>query len=512
MVNVRGFFAVTWECHFLSLFSTDYFLWGEHTMSDSTQLLRQAAALAKSGQRDEARRLIVQVLRTDNQNVTAWWGLANITSSVNERGMALKQVLRLHPDHEQARTMLEQLTADFPSDVYFEEQPLQPPPPQQYARQPTTSDAYSERPTDRSNDRDNEQRAFPSLLFVIGLLVLGLVFFAALNGMALLLPLLLLIGVVIGGLMIIVRERHHSHLNLSMIVAGVCVVLALIFIGGLLSDSDDSVGGGGTGSSSGGYDIVFSSTRDTSGLFNEYELYVMQEDGSNVRRLTHSAGDDHGAVVSNDGRRIVFVSERSKSNPGDCYVMDIDGSDPYELDDSCGGRAWSPDDRRVVFLQGFWPTDICFVDVNPNAERECFSTGLDMEWDVAWSPDDLIAVRTEDDEIYVMHTDGTQSRLLLEEARWLDWSPDGRHIAFSGTKSRGEGIWVANADGSNARQLTYNKDFVPQWSPDGRQIAFSSNRDGNGEVYVMNADGSNVRRLTVNTFSDWGPSWVPHSN
>jgi len=68
------------------------------------------------------------------------------------------------------------------------------------------------------------------------------------------------------------------------------------------------------------------------------------------------------------------------------------------------------------------------------------------------------------------------------------------------------------ADGSEARDVTPGwpgENGVPTWSPDGTRIAFSSNRDGNGEIYVMNADGSTAVDITNTTTDEWKPSWGP---
>jgi TolB protein len=69
-------------------------------------------------------------------------------------------------------------------------------------------------------------------------------------------------------------------------------------------------------------------------------------------------------------------------------------------------------------------------------------------------------------------------------------------------------IYLVNADGSEAKNLTDNKfqNISPAWSPDGKRIAFSSDRDGDLNVYVMGADGKNVTRLTRD-HTDRLPSW-----
>ncbi|MCC7451829.1 MAG: PD40 domain-containing protein [Anaerolineae bacterium] len=108
-------------------------------MTDIDQTLRQAASLAKSGQREQARGLILDILRTSPNHVVAWWGLANITTSAEERSQALHQVLRLQPDHSRAQEMLARLSV--PSKPDFEELPLAPDSPPT----PTTSRRFRSR-------------------------------------------------------------------------------------------------------------------------------------------------------------------------------------------------------------------------------------------------------------------------------------------------------------------------------------------------------------------------------
>jgi Tol biopolymer transport system component len=105
------------------------------------------------------------------------------------------------------------------------------------------------------------------------------------------------------------------------------------------------------------------------------------------------------------------------------------------------------------------------------------------------------------------------------------WSPTAEQIAFISNDSRDDEIWVIHRDGTNAQQLTdsnevYNsreigKDtFVPEinghpsWSPDGSQIVFWSNRTGHRQIWVMNADGSHLYTLSTTSYDDWNPIWI----
>lgn len=88
--------------------------------------------------------------------------------------------------------------------------------------------------------------------------------------------------------------------------------------------------------------------------------------------------------------------------------------------------------------------------------------------------------------------------------------PSGQ-LAFSTGRDGNQQIYVMNADGSGARNVSNSagNDYAPAWSPGGQQIAFHSSRDGNDEIYVMDADGSNQRRLTENDWHDREPVWSP---
>jgi hypothetical protein len=78
-------------------------------------------------------------------------------------------------------------------------------------------------------------------------------------------------------------------------------------------------------------------------------------------------------------------------------------------------------------------------------------------------------------------------------------SPNGNHIVFVSRDQYLNGdVWVANRDGSDARPLTMYEgpDDQPTWSPDGSRIAFRSARSGHSDIWVMNANGTNAVNVT----------------
>ncbi len=108
----------------------------------------------------------------------------------------------------------------------------------------------------------------------------------------------------------------------------------------------------------------------------------------------------------------------------------------------------------------------------------------------------------------------TDRRKILGSTLWdqnAALSPDGSRLAFESNRAGSPEIWVADASGTNARQLTSINDLTasPQWSPDGGQIAFSANAGGMTDVYVVPAEGGPSLRLTHDGLENLQPVWSP---
>ena len=101
-------------------------------------------------------------------------------------------------------------------------------------------------------------------------------------------------------------------------------------------------------------------------------------------------------------------------------------------------------------------------------------------------------------------------RFTTDEGTWmsLDVSPDGRTIVFDLVGD----LYTLPIVGGKATRITDGMPFdaQPRWSPDGRQIVFVSDRDGSDDVWVVDANGRNARQITRTDRTQFlSPEWTP---
>ena len=284
--------------------------------------------------------------------------------------------------------------------------------------------------------------------------------------------------------------------------------------------------------------IAFMSDRD-----GNWEIYVMDADGGNPRRLTNNRHADLSPSWSPDGKRIVFCSDRDGHPhhiPGwftsEIYMMDADGGNQQKLTNNPSddrSPSWSPDGTRIAFMsRRDGNNEIYVMDADGGNQQKLTNNpdpnGHPNDEYPSWSPDGahiVFSARRKGHfkrnlnttyEIYVMDADGGNEQRLTENRKndWHPvWSPNGKRIAFAADR-KGDfenfEIYVMDADGGNQQKLTENRvyDWSPSWSPDGERIVFMSERDGNPQIYVMDADGGNPQNLTNNPHTDVSPAWL----
>jgi Tol biopolymer transport system component len=287
-----------------------------------------------------------------------------------------------------------------------------------------------------------------------------------------------------------------------------CVVVALLVgVSPIVADSAGAVSGDNG-------PIAFMSQRD-----GNWEIYVMDADGSNQTNLTNNSANDIAPAFSPDGRQIAFTSERVGDR--EIYVMDADGSNQIRITNNPARESapgFSPDGMQIIFASDRDGNDEIYVMDADGGNQTRITNNPARDLASGFSPDGTkIAFFSNRDgnwEIYVMNADGfDQTNLTLHGSKDQNpvWSPDGTEIAFHSNRSTGWfQVYVMDADGGNQTRLTSSTtggSLYPSWSPDGAMIAFLCGISGNEEIHVMDADGSNMTRLTDNPARDLMPDW-----
>ncbi len=280
-----------------------------------------------------------------------------------------------------------------------------------------------------------------------------------------------------------------------------------------------------------GNEIAFVSDRD-----GNYEIYVMDANGSNQERLTYNIYSDGTPAWSPNGVEIAFTSSRGGTS--EIYLMESNGSnqrrvtDSYEILDRpwfgltySTSPAWSPDESKIAFEVGLiWDngsvnSDIYMLDMYDNTVGKITNDVLNPEMVIpsfntdqspSWSPDgDKIAyiIHKFKRGIKVKNVEATdpndRGHLVLHEhpcfVYHVEWSPMGNHFAFSmACTSISASVYIVPVDrqtGIPTREpiwLTYGR--YPCWSTDGTKISFSYDRD----IWVI----SGIRVLTTDLYPD----------
>jgi hypothetical protein len=233
--------------------------------------------------------------------------------------------------------------------------------------------------------------------------------------------------------------------------------------------------GAGLSAGNGERPILFLSNRS-----GDREIYLIDRDGSGLRRLTFNSIFERAARWSPDGTRIAFTG--FVNGNGDIYTVNIDGTgltrlttDPARDDDP----AWADNGKRIVYDRGL------SNDCNPCALR-------------------------------VVNADGTRDH-ALDVGPGNSITPDihGDRVAFANDRSGVFAIYTAPLDGGHARRITEGAlgwDFQPRWSPSGDEILFIRNiaNDANNDLYSVQTNAPVLRQLTnTPTVTEFGATWAP---
>ncbi len=201
-------------------------------------------------------------------------------------------------------------------------------------------------------------------------------------------------------------------------------------------------------------------------IYSDYDIYTSKPDGTDVARLTDSPGYDAEATICPVDGSILFTSTRDGDL--DLYRMNADGSNVVRLTSLPGydgGGFFSADCKQIVW-RASRPTGEALDEY-----KALLAQGL---------------VRPSRMEIYVADADGSNARQLtyLESGSFAPYFfPSGDRILFASNypdpRGREFDLWAIDVTGANLERVTYAAGFdsFPMFSPDGKRLAFASNRN-----------------------------------
>ncbi len=291
--------------------------------------------------------------------------------------------------------------------------------------------------------------------------------------------------------------------------------------------------------------ILFDANEGTSP--DRYQLFTINSDGSNEKQLTSFSNGSNYVFSgmgswSPDNSKIVFVTNKDDANNnGEIYSMNSDGTNYKRLTNNSRleqNPSYSPSGTKILFeaIASSTPERYQLYLMNVDGSNEIQLTNLEngannvYTGNPSWSPDGnkVVFISNKDDinnggEIHVMNSDGTGITRITNNSRIEQnpsFSPDGSKILFEAKEHSNPDrfqLYIINTNGGGEVQLTslsnasnYVYTGTGSWSPDGTKIVFVTNKDdtnNGGEIYKMSSTGTDLTRLTNNTRIEQRPRW-----
>lgn len=254
------------------------------------------------------------------------------------------------------------------------------------------------------------------------------------------------------------------------------------------------------------YNIVFVKEVD-----GNTELFLAQKSSGDTIRLTNTPSREESFPTwSSDGRFITYVGGEEE-NPG-IYVLDIDTGSARRVipgfDDAI--PSWSPDGKQMVLTDtaSEGGRSIVIVDLGSGKKTPVPHDAGGGAY-ATWSKAGPHLVFEGPGGIYRTDTDGKNTKRLADNPglnEWPAFSPDGTKVAYAAGSEEEKHLWVVNADGTGARQLSRGVqygDAYPAWSPDGKTILFTASADDKTGIYEVNVKDGSTKYVMDGMMPDW---------
>lgn len=241
-----------------------------------------------------------------------------------------------------------------------------------------------------------------------------------------------------------------------------------------------------------------------------------------LTRTAHMLANELLRTVN--GRPGVFLSQiafaSNRTGNWEIWLMDWDGANQRRITNHGTISilpSWSPDNERMVYTSFARGTSDMYIISRRGGRTLRLSSGLSLNTSATFSPigNDIAFVGSErgNPDIYLIKDDGSNIRRLTTTSSiesTPEWSPNGRQISFTSGRSGSPQIYVMDAEGSNVRRISYDGNWNDDatWSPDGEKIAFTSRVNGRFQIRIANLI-TGESRIIAGEGSNEQPTWSP---
>lgn len=247
-------------------------------------------------------------------------------------------------------------------------------------------------------------------------------------------------------------------------------------------------------------------------------IFYMDLDGENVKKVTKDRSISLGPDWSPDGRDLVYTSY--VNGFPEIYKYSLDSKKIIQLTANQATNVapdWSPTGAWIAYSSSVGGNMEIYL-MTPSGEnnrRITNSFGIDVS--PSFSPDGNEIIYTSERggsvQLYKQPlTGGKPERATFVGGHndSADWSPDGEKVIFCGLVGGLNEVFSVNIDGTRAQRLTIStgNNEHPRWSPDGRFIVFSSSRFGKSQTFMMRYDGAHqicLNKKIKAVTPSWGP-------
>ena len=236
-------------------------------------------------------------------------------------------------------------------------------------------------------------------------------------------------------------------------------------------------------------------------------IRILTPENGNIHPLDTGKCESYFPAFSPDGQWIAFSCGVNGNDYLDLLSLKS-GLSKHLSQASPGQLAWTNDSQRIIAegllefnIHGGVPRRLMFAD---NPGQPAIAARGDR---LAYTAFHFTT------NIWKADTRTGSSRSVFApatvEQRNAHISPDGKRIAFESGRSGSKEIWVANADGTDATQLSnfHSWTGTPRWSPDGRTIVFDSRASGKAALYLVDPATALPRQISTNGMPADMASW-----